>query len=679
MKLEWFRHHKKFVYWILLPVVGLGMAFFGATSAIQQARMAKTGPSVTYRVGDRQTTLNPSEVLSKRFILTQFGRDVLGRSGGARSSDHVAVNEVAFATATDAGFNIGIEEARQMLTDEIRMQIMRRDSSQPPITDTIYRKLLEVMQLTPTQFERMVKQCAVTSKYFRYLSAQEEQVPDGALFADFMRDKEVVRLRYKTVKSEDFVAQVKEPDEARIKKFYDDNKDKRSVNVTRGMTQDDYMQAEEQERARLHSLRDIIFSKPKLSAEMLFMSTESFFKDDNIQPADKDLQDVYEKEKSAWKLESKTGEPEKYKPFADVRDEVVSKWRETEARKFYDRQKFAFWKEKPKAGEPEPKPGDEKFIPYEQVKDEVIKKWHEQWVSDEKVQRPRARLDALKTELKEAEKAHAKTQEGKKPEECKPFDVAAWAKSKDLVYWTTDELTEDQFRKGKKSVNAKDANFAAGLFFLKQETGYKAMDDRNKKDAEEFSPYPQVVDEGGKGLVVSRIKTYTDSQLLPFDAAKKNVAEHVKKLDAVELAVKEASRLHDAWARGEGLPAIDALEEVRGDREDKEPILAEFFASPRPVGEVVNIAQEVADKMDASNPHRHYFVGFAVERELPTWKTFHDDTKWPRDSKRGEISESDFRSAANVIVQRLAAAAHGDERADPPLFEEYRRGHSDED
>jgi len=644
MKLEWFREHKKFVYWFLLPIVGCTMAFFGIGSAMSSGSGVR-GPSVSYRVGNTEKYLSPSEVIGLRFQLTQYGQNPFGYRGDhrVRSSDEAAFHCVAVGTASSAGFALGGDEMKDRLIQEVKDQIQRRDNgSQPEINDANYHKLLGIMQLTPVQFERMVNDFSIVEKYIRFLGTQS-RANDEELFVAFLADKEVVRMRYKELKSEDFVAKAATPADDKIKDFHETNK------------------------TNSKELKDIMFTVPKMTADLLFLDTEKLF-GGKYEPADKDLQKVYDQNKATFKIEAKAGEPEKFKALADVKSDVEKLWREAEGKNYYERYKRVFYKIEPKAGEPAPKPGEEKFKTYEEVKAEVEKKWYDEWLVNQKRDRPLSRMSALKTELQEAEKAFEKEQEKKKPEDRKVgFDMAAWAKSKDLTHWVSDELTEEQFKAGKAEVNAVNASWAADLFYLKKESPNKFINDSNKRQEKEFRG-PQIVD---KGAVMYRIKNYKEEEALPLDQAKPKIIEHMKILEAVELAEKEAKKLKEDWSAGTTVPALDTLDEVRGDKESKISLLQQYFSAPKPVGEPITSEAPADESPTTTNRHQRHYIGFAVERELATRKSFHDDTLWPRDKKRDEVEQSHFRLVADSVYRQMKEQGKvvGDVQGDPPIFE----------
>jgi hypothetical protein len=157
----------------------------------------------------------------------------------------------------------------------------------------------------------------------------------------------------------------------------------------------------------------------------------------------------------------------------------------------------------------------------------------------------------------------------------------------------------------------------------------------------------------------------------------------LKLLDAVELAEKDAKKVRDDWDQGKELPKVDDLEEVKGDltmaRQNKYPILNKFFQSPKAIGEILPVAQGPAELPSPENqnppPHEIFYVGFAVEIQLPTLATFEKDTAWDRDQKRNQIAQSYsgyIGTAINEEVSRKVFVPTGVK--DPPLYEAYGRG-----
>ena len=168
-----------------------------------------------------------------------------------------------------------------------------------------------------------------------------------------------------------------------------------------------------------------------------------------------------------------------------------------------------------------------------------------------------------------------------------------------------------------------------------------------------------------------------------MEDAKPAIAERLKIQDAIDLAEKDAKKAHDDWDLGNDLPAIDTLEEFKGDLEaqSKNPLLARYFKSPKPIGEVLPVEQGAPDPVmaDKPNPQPHtiFYVGFAVEIQLPTLNTFEKDTKWEREEHRRELAGSYSQSLGAAIKEQTELSCTKIPR-DMPEPSLYEHGNGDE-
>jgi|GEM_PF-1944797 len=657
MKLEWFRHHKKFVYILLLPVVVGTMAFFGASSALDQARSSsEKGPGVLYKVGAEEFSMSPAEVLALRLLLTNFSNN---RQSAGASTDEAAFHQASYANATALGFEVGTEEEQEALRRMVKDQIITRDGKEPSrkIDEELYHALVRSMDITPAQFERMTHEFEVRKKMLMMLGAHIK-INDAELYVAYVRDKEVARIRFKELRSDspEFMTKVTEPDAKRIDDFYEANKTKPA------------------------QFKEVMFTLPSMSADLLHLDTKKLFGGDEIKPSEEDIKKHYEKIKAEnyKKVETKVGEAApaiaEYKPLADVKADVEKRWYGDQVKAYYDRFKTIYWKVQPKDGEAPPEPGKETFKPFEDVKAEVETKWKD----DEKRNRPQARMNALKAELQEAEKKYDDEQAKLDKDKRKPFDLPAWAKSKDLTHWETKAQPEEVYKKGKQEVGAPDASWVASLFSLMQEfpntQDYRFMNELNKKRQMEFS-YPVPM---SSGVVMSRIKEYIKEAPLKLDEAKPKIAEYLKVQDAALLARKAAEALRDDWSEGKNLPDLKTLDEVSVKLEDRHALAGAFFDKPKAVGEVV-LAEGPLEENPAPNasklPHSKLYVGVVVERELPTWEAFNADTTWKRDQEKNTLERS-FSQFLSQSIDRLFTRKRFGSESEPPLFENYSRSPS---
>ena len=665
MNLEWFRKHKKFVYWFLLPVVGGGMAFFGAMGAFERGGILsgkQHGPSVTYHVGDETHYLNPSQVLNMRAMLAKYSRR------RDASSAEVARYLSQYQGALAQGFDVGPDETMELLRKAVKAH-----TGQDSVTEDIYRRLLHELSMTATQFEQMTREQGVVNKYFGFWG-EHIKVDDAEIFTKYCHDKEVVRLRYKEIKSEDFLAKAKAPTDAQIKTYYDGEKKL----FERARDKDKDVRALNE---LLTDLKDVMLTKPTLSADMLFLDTEKLFGGE-LKPNDDELKKFYDEHKDAYKVENKaaTATPPtpaapaaevKYKPFEEVKADVESKWKEGEIKNYYDRFKTIYWKLENKPGQPPPAAGDEKVKPFEEVKADAAAKWKTDYENREKSTRAIARMNKMKDDLAEAEKTFAKEQANKPDAK---FDLDAWAKKNDLTHWSTKALTEDEFKDGKDEVGSPNAKWVGQMFYLFKKMGYPSYDDANVKRQKEFG-YPMTV---VKGVVMGRPLVYTPEEVKPMADATNAITERLKTADAIELARKESETLREDWDSGKNLPKIDDLDEVSGDLKSRHPLAVKFFETPKAVGEILPVAEGSADWENPAGKslNQHFFVGFAVERQPPTWTTFVADSEWDRDHPRQEIGEAHGEYLNKAMSQKAGEAPGGEK--DPPLYEEFRKGSSDD-
>jgi hypothetical protein len=647
MNLEWFRTHKKFVYWILLPLVGGSMAFFipGVTG---QGGVGVRGPSATIDPIDGKggRRLTPAELITLRAELTNF-YNLPGNQevSGKQAAQHL----LRVAMAQGSGIEMGDAEAKERVFEQIKYQIMMRERSTPELTESVYRKLLAEMKLSPSRFEALSREMGIMGRYQQVLSAYG-RAGDAEAFVEFMREKEVARLRYISIKSEDFLAKTKAPTDEEVKTFYEANK-----------TKDEY--------------KTLLVKKPTISAEVLYLDIQKDIAKDLL-PNETELKATYERVKDKWKTAGKDGKPDTFKTLEEVKADVEKEWKNDELKKYYENYKTIHYKVEPKAGEPKPAPGEEKFKPFEEVKADVEKKWED----TAKKERPRNRMQLLLNDLHTAETAFD-AEESKKPEaERKKFDVAAWAKSKNLVFWVTPEQDQDAYRAGKKEVNAPDAQWAQNLFGLIEE-----REAQFEKMMEGFRKRFSGADTTDKGVGAARIKSFSRNVVKTLDEAKPAIIEQLKLREAIDMAKKEAERIRGEWAEGKNLPSLEALNEVRGDKSNESAVLAEFFNNAKQVGDVIAVVQEPAEKIQRpmfqgmpvparKNFNEHFHVAVVIDREVPTWETYKQDTQYDREKARDGVAQSHASSMMSGLQARVVNMGKVDDIEDPRLSDIIRAG-----
>ena len=625
MKLEWFRTHKNFVYWVLLPVVGGTMAFFGIGSMGGGSVFGRPSPRVMYKLARNDRTVgehyvSSSEVMNYRLLLTKFI--------GPRARDVLTIDVGHYlygvAQAKAAGFEIGSEEMKERLRDVVKGQLRSREPSTTPVaTEEIYDKLLSEMKMSAPDFEQLTHDSEISQKFNRF--EMSVQVSDAELYAEYCRDKETVRLRYKVFKSADYMDKTTPAGDERIKEFYNQNKDKKI------------------------DMKDVLYTEAKLSAEVLAIDGDKYLA--GLKPTEKDLTDMYERMK-----------PIKYRAVV-------------------------------KANDPPPK---EPFKPFAEVKGEVEKDWR-----DERKLQISGELSKVQQELEKAQKDYAELDKAmypnRKDSERKPFDTADWVKKKAdyLVYWTTDELTEEQYTKGKKELNAKDAEWVKTIFEYARPRPNMGRDPAQqhmieefyKKQFESFS-YSTAIDPARpeKGSVIARKLKFTDMGLKSIEDSKAAIIQRLKVLDAVDLAQKDAKQAREDWDANKNLPNLDSLDEFKADSTNhfKNPLANSYFAShdpasPKPVGEVLPVGEmppESTPENPRKEPYDNFYTGFAVEIQLPKVSEFERDTQWERDQHRRDMEQSYAQFLAGTMFEEVKGAVWKipSDMADPPLNDAYGRG-----
>ena len=183
---------------------------------------------------------------------------------------------------------------------------MREPSATPEASQEIYDKLLQQIQMSATDFESITHDAQVSGKFQQF--QRHVHVSDNELFAEYCRQKEVVRLRYKEFKSADYVSKVTAPTEDRIKDFYSKNKDSKI------------------------DMKEVLFTDPKLSAELIALDGEKYVA--TLKPEDKDLQAMYDRIKEpTYKIPVEAGKPplppeKAYQPFESVKADLDKRWRD---------------------------------------------------------------------------------------------------------------------------------------------------------------------------------------------------------------------------------------------------------------------------------------------------------------------------------------------------------------
>ena len=488
MRLEWFRHHKQFVYMVLLPATVLGLAMFGASGRSGGGGI-NSGPSIVYTVGDKTTTMAPGEVINRRIEFYKF-------SNRTRQPDSESIgkfqSEVEYAR--QLGFEVGNDEMKKAVRQTIEDMVhqIEREAGDVTVDNETYTKLLQQLELSRTQFESIVHDIQMSNKMNRELYTAVN-ASDAEMFVQYCAENENVRIRYKTLKSEDFLKDVKAPTDEEIKKFYTEN--------TTEKAKKDY------------AYHDILFTEQTLSAEVFASQNAKLF---DLKPTEAELKKFYDDHKYLWKELPKADEKKDAKKDEKKDDKAGDKKDEK--------------KEEPK----------DTFQPFEKVKADVETRWKIEETNKLK-KSIETQMSTAKNDLVNAEKQFAED----KANAGKTFDVAAWAKSKNLVYWVTDELTKEQFDKGKNEINAKDFREATTFFqYISNFSNLPADQQVTKRKQMEGLTAPAWLDQNKpeSGITMLRTKTFKDERMKTEVEAKDKIVEHLKNDASIKLANRRSRR-----------------------------------------------------------------------------------------------------------------------------------------
>ncbi len=631
MRLEWFRSHKTVVYYLLLPMVVISFVLFNNSGSKGGSSLfGEKGPRLEYVVGNKQFHMSPSEVVQKRLAIWHFDQ------GGQPKTDDVGYRAAALELAKQLGFSCGPEEEKEHLKQIIEYKIQSYDrGGEAKATAENYKKLLTTMEMAPEQFVERVHEEAVLAKLFQNLS-QNMIVSDTQLYPSYSKENESIRILYKTIKAKDFKDKTKAPEDSAVKTFFDENTKEKDKDKEKPVELDKI------------AYKDILVEPMKMSVEAL-----------------------------AYKNEKEVEVPA---PTAD------------DLQKYYDQWKHR-WKEPTPAPANPPavgaNPPPEKFKPFETVKAEVEKSWRE----DKKMAVKSTfvtKMSTLMTDLA-AEEDKFKKDEANKGKE---FDIKAWAAKHNLTYWVTPEQPKAKYQEGKNEFNAPDIKKAMSLWFFAETTdpsGKKRSDvdiANFRKSMNNFTSFEwfdfEKPELGGAWV---RAKKFSDEHLKTLEEAKPAIIEHLRSVEADNLAKEAAKKLHDEWQKGENLPKLEELDEVTSDDKKDHPLIKGFKRAPKAIGEVMDVESgqpedaEVGKKKDEGY---WYYVGTCVERKPPAWNKYAlvQDADFSRSTHRQQARGQDYFSAQGLLEQRIKDNVHkfatGGQETDVPLGDVVRSARSDQ-
>jgi len=320
---------------------------------------------------------------------------------------------------------------------------------------------------------------------------------------------------------------------------------------------------------------------------------------------------------------------------------------EAELKDYYEKNKFLF----PRAG----KPGE--FIPYEECKEAVRQKFWLQGIDVKAYPYLEAILKQIEEEQKKATPEH-------------PFDLAAFAKEKKLVFWRTKLMSDEDAEKGELKPEA--PNFKVGsLFSRARKQPMPELEKLMASERKKFTP-PLHFNAGmdNDGIYAMQIADLQESHQKSFDEAKPALIQVLVQEAAVNKAGEAAKDLRNKWRKGEEIPPVAQLKDETFDSKSTHALGQAYFESPRGIGQVFDPAKSEFDpdaKEDKKSPRRVWYVGFPVERTLPEWSKFVADKEWSETTRPKSIPYQEYYFMGRHSILQASKIEMPREITDPPL------------
>ncbi len=315
---EWMRHHKKIVLTFALLAM-VGTAFYGVLYLVRGAAGAGRGPSGAFFALDgSRVKVEPEELYQERLLRWHWTR-------GPEYPGAVALKDMARARmAADMGFAVGDDE----LMYHVREDIKKRTSKQR-VTPDLLKRLLDELQLTQNQYERLTREIAMVSKVVGLFQGQA-RTTEGEQYLDYSQRKQVVRIFYKEFQTKAYEELAGDPSPEEIKEYYE------RCSKPPGKNQ------------RPLPPQDTLETEPALSVDVLYYAKAQVTKD--WKPTDEELTKYYQQYRNFYKKEVEAGQPEPtgdaaFKPFEEVKAKVLEDFTRTEMQVRANEMKTKFEKE----------------------------------------------------------------------------------------------------------------------------------------------------------------------------------------------------------------------------------------------------------------------------------------------------------------------------------------------
>jgi hypothetical protein len=294
---EWMRQHQRIVLtFALLAMVGTG--FYGVMYLVKGGGGSGRGPSGAYFALDgRRIKVEPEELYQERLMRWHLSR------GGDYPGAVVLKNLAQLQLSRDMGFEVGEKE----LTSVEREDIKRR-TGQDKVSEELLKNLLEDLQLSRNQYERLLRESGTVGKVVSLFQGQA-RVAEGEQYLRYCQRKQRVRFFYKEFVAKDYEELVGNPSPEAVEAYYEE------------------YSKPPKEGASERTAADSLDSEPALSADVLYFTKDTVTKE--IKPTEEDLKKYHQEWRTLYPRAIKPGDPaptgeEALKTFEEAKADVLA-------------------------------------------------------------------------------------------------------------------------------------------------------------------------------------------------------------------------------------------------------------------------------------------------------------------------------------------------------------------
>jgi hypothetical protein len=294
---EWMRQHQRIVLtFALLAMVGTG--FYGVTYMVQGPGGQGRGPGGAYFAMDgRRMSVEPEELYQERLL-----RWHLNASRGDYPGSAVLQRLAQLQLCKDMGVEMGNKELIGVEKEDIKGR-----TRQSHVDETLLRNLLEDLQITHSQYERLLREDSTVQKVVELFRGQV-RVSEGEQYLGYCQRKQIVRLFFKEFHAKDYEELAGDPSAEEIRTYYDEY----SVPPKSGEGE--------------HAVADRLDSEPMLSIDVLYMPRDLVIQ--QIKPAEEELKKYYQDWRTMYRRPLESGKPapegdEAFRTYDEAKEDVL--------------------------------------------------------------------------------------------------------------------------------------------------------------------------------------------------------------------------------------------------------------------------------------------------------------------------------------------------------------------